>query len=129
MATGGIYEGYAAGGPVKKGKGYAMAGPVSGPGTGTSDSIPAPWLSNGEYVTRASVTAKNRNALDAANYHGAQLMAIPQHGLQTYGSGGGQVINNYFQIAGSVITENNLVNLLQSKILQQGKALSLPAGR
>lgn len=33
----------------------AAGGFVTGPGTGTSDSIPA-WLSNGEFVTRAAVT-------------------------------------------------------------------------
>jgi len=33
----------------------ASGGLVTGPGSGTSDSIPA-WLSNGEYVIRASVT-------------------------------------------------------------------------
>ena len=35
------------------GKGYATGGYVSGPGTGTSDSIPA-MLSNGEYVLRSA---------------------------------------------------------------------------
>lgn len=36
---------------------YATGGYISGPGTGTSDSIPA-WLSNGEYVIRAASVAK-----------------------------------------------------------------------
>lgn len=34
------------------GAGLATGGPIVGPGTGTSDDIPA-WLSNGEYVLRA----------------------------------------------------------------------------
>lgn len=51
-STGGV-AGHAAGGPIGH---YATAGRVSGPGTGTSDSIPA-WLSNGEYVVNAKATA------------------------------------------------------------------------
>ena len=44
--------------------GFAEGGMVSGPGTGTSDSIPA-WLSNGEYVlTAAEVKAIGAHNLD-----------------------------------------------------------------
>ncbi|MET7944291.1 phage tail protein [Streptomyces sp. NPDC005302] len=51
-ATGGLYTG--------KGSGfrYADGGPVKGPGTGTSDDVPAPWLSNGEFVIKAAAVAK-----------------------------------------------------------------------
>ncbi|UYL88306.1 tape measure protein [Arthrobacter phage EvePickles] len=42
--------------PVKKG-GKATGGAISGPGTGTSDDIPA-WLSNGEHVLTAAEVAK-----------------------------------------------------------------------
>ena len=45
----------------------AAGGPISGPGGPTDDAIPA-WLSNGEYVIRASQTAKHRDLLDAINY-------------------------------------------------------------
>ncbi|TYP88435.1 hypothetical protein [Blastococcus xanthinilyticus] len=45
----------------------ASGGYIRGPGTGTSDSIPA-WLSNGEYVTRAMMTAAvGRPGMDAVN--------------------------------------------------------------
>ena len=54
--------GFAKGGIVKA----ATGGIIRGPGTGTSDSIPA-LLSNGEYVVRASQVAGNRAALDAIN--------------------------------------------------------------
>jgi len=37
--------------------GWAGGGPVVGPGTGTSDSVPA-WLSAGEYVTRAAAVQR-----------------------------------------------------------------------
>lgn len=46
----GLLGGFAGGGPVQK----ADGGMISGPGTGTSDSIPA-LLSNGEYVVKSSV--------------------------------------------------------------------------
>lgn len=53
----------------------AAGGPIVGPGTGTSDSIPA-WLSNGEYVTRASAAAhpQNRRILDFMNAGGVWSM-------------------------------------------------------
>jgi hypothetical protein len=44
----------------------AMGGYIVGPGSGTSDSIPA-MLSNGEYVVNARATAKHRRLLDAIN--------------------------------------------------------------
>ncbi|MFN3362820.1 MAG: tape measure protein [Allorhizobium sp.] len=44
----------------------ADGGPVSGPGTGRSDSIPA-MLSDGEYVVNARATMKNRDLLNAIN--------------------------------------------------------------
>ncbi len=46
--------GFSAGGEVQ---GLAVGGRVTGPGTGTSDSIPA-YLSAGEYVIRAAVVAQ-----------------------------------------------------------------------
>lgn len=52
----------ATGGPV----GFPGGGAVSGPGTSTSDSIPA-MLSNGEYVINARSTAKHRALVEAIN--------------------------------------------------------------
>lgn len=46
--------------------GKAEGGLVTGPGTGTSDSIPA-MLSNGEYVVNARATSQNRTLLEAIN--------------------------------------------------------------
>lgn len=52
------------------GDGAAMGGFISGPGTGTSDSIPA-RLSNGEYVIRAAaVKSVGRGFLDSVNAQG-----------------------------------------------------------
>jgi TP901 family phage tail tape measure protein len=44
------------------GKAYATGGRVTGPGTGTSDSIPA-YLSNGEYVIKAAAVARYGTAM------------------------------------------------------------------
>ncbi|WP_296584220.1 tape measure protein [Xanthobacter sp.] len=44
----------------------ASGGQISGPGTGTSDSIPT-MLSDGEYVVRSSQARKHRALLDAIN--------------------------------------------------------------
>jgi len=68
MATGGPVGdpfgvlGYATGGATR---GFPGGGGVHGPGTGTSDSIPA-WLSNGEWVIKASSVAKYGHAFMAA---------------------------------------------------------------
>ena len=58
----------ARGGPAPKFAGGGMPGGVlRGPGTGTSDSIPMWWGSNGEYVVNARSTAKHRGLLEAIN--------------------------------------------------------------
>ncbi|GAA5048156.1 SLT domain-containing protein [Thermocatellispora tengchongensis] len=44
----------------------STGGMVSGPGTSTSDSIPA-WLSDGEFVVNARATARHRQLLEAIN--------------------------------------------------------------
>jgi TP901 family phage tail tape measure protein len=53
-ARGGLIRGYATGGAVQF---IPFGGPIVGPGTGTSDSIPA-LVSNGEYVIKADAVRK-----------------------------------------------------------------------
>jgi hypothetical protein len=53
---------YATGGPI----GFPGGGPVKGPGTGTSDSIPI-MASNGEYMINARSTAKHLPLIEAIN--------------------------------------------------------------
>lgn len=61
-ATGGLYTGRSFR------TGYSGGGLVGGPGTGTSDSVFAPWLSKGEYVVRANaVRYFGVNLLDSIN--------------------------------------------------------------
>lgn len=70
-ATGGTIEHHAAGGP---------AGTVTGPGSGTSDSV-LTWLSAGEEVVNARQSAKFRPLLKAIN--NGSFKAPDQHGSTT----------------------------------------------
>jgi hypothetical protein len=45
---------------------FAEGGAIRGPGTGTSDSIPA-MVSNGEFIVTAAATARHRGVLEAIN--------------------------------------------------------------
>ncbi|GAB9138185.1 hypothetical protein BDS110ZK25_25960 [Bradyrhizobium diazoefficiens] len=62
--TFGFSDGGLVGGTAPAAK--ADGGYIAGPGTGTSDSIPA-RLSNGEFVVRASAVTKHRAVLEAIN--------------------------------------------------------------
>lgn len=66
--------GFKSGGVVKA----ATGGHVTGPGSGTSDSIPA-RLSNGEFVVNAAATKKHRALLDAIN--SGRVLAFANGGL------------------------------------------------
>jgi TP901 family phage tail tape measure protein len=93
----------ALGGMVKR---YSSAGYVSGPGTGTSDSIPA-MLSNGEYVIRAAaVKSIGTPTLDRINKMAMGGLAtkynIPRMSM------GGRVNMNQ---AGLASTSNSLYNI------------------
>ncbi|WP_405673280.1 phage tail tape measure protein [Streptomyces sp. NBC_01530] len=72
-ARGGIVRGYADGGAIQY---MPFGGPVIGPGTGTSDSIPA-LISNGEYVIKAEAVRKYGihmfDRLNAQRYAGGGL--------------------------------------------------------
>lgn len=57
--------------------GRARGGPVFGPGTGTSDSIPA-WLSSGEWVIRAAAVRKYGHGL----FHALNSMKLPSNVLR-----------------------------------------------
>lgn len=79
---------------------WAEGGIVTGPGTATSDSIPA-WLSNGEYVIKASSAQRiGYDNLDALN--------------ETGRIGGGQT--NYFTINGYNKSPEELANIISRKI-------------
>jgi hypothetical protein len=75
-----------AAGGVAAAPGKAGGGPIRGPGTGTSDSIPA-WLSHGEFVTRAAVVRQPGvlEFLDRLNRHGSSVLS---GGRRRFAAGG-----------------------------------------
>jgi len=56
--------------------GYAAGGWVTGAGSSTSDDVPA-WLSNGEFVVKASAAAANRDWLSAINAGTTRVAPLP----------------------------------------------------
>lgn len=82
--------------------GLATGGAVSGPGTGTSDSIPA-WLSNGEYVINAEAVSRVGlpilNAINAGRMphfaRGGSVKASDVRTVSTVTTGGNKTVNLY----------------------------------
>jgi len=60
--------------------GFAGGGEISGPGTGTSDSIPI-LASDGEFMVNAKATKKNRALLEAINSGKAPALALAGGGF------------------------------------------------
>ena len=92
---------------------YADGGHVTGPGSGTSDDIPA-MLSNGEYVINAASTRRHRRLLDAINSGSIARFAnggLVRSGSVRGGSGGSS--------GGGVVV--NIQNNSSSQIKQQSK--------
>lgn len=112
-AQGGIVSRYASGGEIR---GFPGGGPVYGPGTSTSDSIPA-MLSDGEFVINARSTAIYRPLLEAINsgssYGGSQFGGS----VATSDLDGDTMVINV-NIAGSVVSERQLVDTIRTQILQ-----------
>ncbi|GFH34286.1 phage tail tape measure protein [Streptomyces pacificus] len=79
-AGGGRIRRYAEGGSVW---GFPAGGMVAGPGSSTSDSIPA-WLSNGEYVIRAAAVSKYGLAM----FDQINAMRLASGGAVGYAKGG-----------------------------------------
>ncbi|HEY7824247.1 MAG TPA: phage tail tape measure C-terminal domain-containing protein, partial [Acidimicrobiia bacterium] len=79
--SGGGMAGFAEGGFVN----FATGGSVRGPGTGTSDSIPA-MLSNGEFVVNAAATKDFLPLLEAINSGNMDMMGLAMGGLSNEGA-------------------------------------------
>ena len=82
---------------------YRKGGPISGPGTGMSDSIPA-MLSNGEFVMNAASVSKYgipmMNAINKMNFPGAIIPSSPITSNGASGSTNG-TISAVFNISGA----------------------------
>lgn len=113
-----LFSGGGKGGAAKGGSGllggilgFASGGPVRGPGTGTSDSIPA-RLSDGEFVVNARATRQHRAVLEAINSGrvpafaaGGAVGTAPRFSVPRMAGGGAgqQVVNisNVVKVEGS----------------------------
>lgn len=85
---------------------YASGGLISGPGTETSDSIPA-MLSNGEFVVNAAATKQYRGFLEAINgYANGGYVSAPRMSTPSFSAVPGYDSTN----AGSVSLQVNLKN-------------------
>jgi hypothetical protein len=79
----GGFPGFSGGGAVKA----AGGGLISGPGSSTSDSIPA-WLSSGEFVVKAAVV-KQPGVLEALmELNAGDTLALRRRGLRGFADGG-----------------------------------------
>lgn len=79
--------------------GNAEGGYIRGPGTETSDSIPAPWLSDGEFVVKASrVKEVGLPFLEAVNRDDAGPQEIQHH--LAYAHGGAVMTGDRFATKG-----------------------------
>ncbi len=82
------FESHSGQGGFNTGGGRAAGGPVWGPGTATSDSIPA-WLSNGEYVVKAASVKKYGlgllNMINAGQY---AMGGLVKAGRRKFAEGG-----------------------------------------
>ncbi|MFD9306140.1 hypothetical protein ACFWCB_26385 [Streptomyces sp. NPDC060048] len=115
--------------PNVGGQARAKGGIIHGPGTSTSDSIPA-WLSDGEYVLQASAVDRlGQSTLDALNdgralpAGGAGRQASPMPAIRPVHTSGGMTVNVSVQGAiDPVATAQQLERLLLK--LQRNYGLS-----
>ena len=124
---------FSSGGFVRR---YATAGFVSGPGTGTSDSIPA-MLSNGEYVIRANAVSKygigmlskintgdfGVGSLSSPSYSINSASNIPSGTKANYANVDNSSVYNSYSInvtASSGMSTEDVANAVMTKIKQYG---------
>ena len=89
---------------------FASGGLVRGPGTGTSDSIPA-RLSDGEYVIRAAQVKKYKGLLDAINYG---IAGYANGGLVRGYASGGRVTGGSARYEGVIASLQSAANARQA---------------
>ena len=95
---------------LRSDNGFASGGLVSGPGTGTSDSIPA-LLSNGEFVINAKSTKEFLPLLESIN----------SNNLQSFATGGFVLDNNLSTIDNS-FDDSRIINELRQNRQQPIRA-------
>lgn len=115
--------------PQSGGREKAKGGIIRGPGTSTSDSIPA-WLSDGEYVLRAAAVDRlGVSNLDALN-EGRALPAGASSGggaLPAARARGGAIVQNYITIDGA-LDPVAVAQQLERMLLKLQRSYGLPTG-
>ncbi len=106
--------------------GWATGGYIAGPGTATSDSIPA-RLSNGEFVQRAAATSY----YGARFMHALNNMAIPKEALPHFAEGG-QVGGVAFDRTATTVAPQITLNApatqaISPQAIARAVAVALPA--
>lgn len=120
------FLGFASGGQVRKNNPRAAGGLISGPGTGTSDSIPA-WVSAGEYIVRAAAVAAPGMVqhLDAIN-RGMRPISIEPFRPARFADGGlvaGAALTAGSPVGGQVqisIDDGLVARIVESPEFQRG---------
>jgi murein DD-endopeptidase MepM/ murein hydrolase activator NlpD len=108
---------------VKASDRFAKGGYVSGPGTGTSDSISA-QLSNGEYVVKAdSVKRIGKDTLDRINA-GTGGMITRTSTTEGYRVGGGEAITAAAAFAGGVKTAVSAITSANALVKAAASAMN-----
>ena len=101
--------------PIKK----ATGGHITGPGTATSDSIPA-YLSNGEFVHNAASVKKYgvsfMNAINAGSYNPSFPNVGPMTNSAVSGTMGGSVVYNINVSAGSNASADDIAKVVMDTI-------------
>ncbi|WP_421695481.1 hypothetical protein [Aestuariivirga sp.] len=116
--------GFAEGGIVRTpgARRYARGGHISGPGSGTSDSIPA-MVSNGEFIVTAAATSKHRALLEAINSGRLPAFASGGHvgapALAHAPGGGGMNVTTNVTVNGSGNGDPKADNLLAKKVAKE----------
>lgn len=114
-AGGGLVHGFADGGHVGEAvRRFPTGGSVRGPGSGTSDSIPA-MLSNGEFVVNARATREFLPLLKAINGRRRSAPVPPVAAAHPAAGGAVTIVNNHWHIAGTVVAERQLLDLVQKQ--------------
>lgn len=118
-------------GTTGQGAGIATGGSINGPGSGTSDSIPA-MLSNGEYVIKASSAARlGMGLLNDLNDNGQ----IDSQGRRKFGTGGAALLAHFVSSTNTAIAaeqelkklKGDKFSLFSSTMASIGSSAALPS--
>lgn len=130
---GGLIQHHSGGGTTTSPINGLGGGQYAGPGTTTSDSMLS-WVSDQEFITRASATANNLDVLKSINAGQRNFSKYPDTGLPGGSGGGGTAVvnaptnaptNNYFTINPPAEMDIHLLATLVSRELELNSKVSV----